>query len=190
MSLVETERATYDELLASVEEYRAYSPGLTYLPVFLSLATIKRPVSVLDAGCCTGKVGVALEQDGWTVTLADLTDAGLVDEAKRLPFQRVSLWNDLRSVGTFDYTYCCDVLEHIPTAFTMLVVDQLLRVTRTGLFLGIALTPDHFGVWAGKPLHQTVQSFTWWRDALRELGTVWDARDLQQNALFFVGPKL
>jgi CRISPR/Cas system-associated exonuclease Cas4 (RecB family) len=42
------------------------------------------------------------------------------------------------------------------------------------VFLGIALVPDQFGVWMGTPLHLTVQPFTWWRDSLKELGTVVD----------------
>jgi hypothetical protein len=38
--------------------------------------------------------------------------------------------------------------------------------------------PDGHGVWVGKHLHQTVQSFTAWRDQLNEVGRVVDARDL------------
>jgi SAM-dependent methyltransferase len=189
MSLVETERATYDEILGSVPQYREFSPGLRYLPVFKALATDRRPASILDAGCCTGKAGLALAQDGWDVTLADLTDAGLVPEASALPFYAVSLWHDLRSIGTFDYVYCCDVLEHIPPQFTMLVVDQLLRVSRAGVFLAVSLVPDHFGAWVGKPLHQTVQRYQWWKENLSELGVLYDARDLHATATFFLGKR-
>jgi hypothetical protein len=107
----------------------------------------------------------------------------------------VSLWHDLwpiaRATGhpnrtRFDYVYCTDVLEHIPPQFTMLVIDQLLRVAHKGLFLNVSLVPDSFGMWVGEPLHQTVEGFVWWRDSLRELGTVVEARDLIQSAVFLV----
>jgi hypothetical protein len=35
-------------------------------------------------------------------------------------------------------------------------------------------------------LHQTVQPFTWWRDSLKELGTIVEARDLLTDAAFLV----
>jgi 2-polyprenyl-3-methyl-5-hydroxy-6-metoxy-1,4-benzoquinol methylase len=188
MGLLEVERETYDEM-GAVPQYREFSPGVRYLPIFQSLITARRPVSILDAGCCTGKAGLALTQDGCDVTLLDLTDAGLVPEAKVLPFREGCLWHDLSPHGTFDYVYCCDVLEHIPTAFTMLVADQLLRVSRVGAFIAVSLVPDHFGAWVGKPLHQTVQPYLWWKQYLGELGLLMDARDLHTNATFFVRPK-
>jgi hypothetical protein len=124
-----------------------------------------------------------------------VTSAGMVPEAKGFPFHAVSLWTDLwpiaRAVGhpgrsRFDYVYCTDVLEHIPPQFTMLAIDQMLRVAKQALFLSVCLRADGFGAWIGQPLHQTVQPFTWWRDSLRELGMVVEARDLLTDAVFLV----
>jgi hypothetical protein len=70
-----------------------------------------------------------------------------------------------------------------------LAIDQMLRVAKEGLFLTVSLVQDSFGVWAGKSLHQTVQPFTWWKDSLKELGTVTEARDLISNAVFVVKPR-
>ena len=194
MSILETERETYANLWGAVPAYGDHAPGEHYLLLFLSM--IARPTgTVLDAGTGTGKGAVALQRQGFEVRLCDVTDAGLVPEAKALPFTQACLWHDLYPVtrafghpgrNMADYVYCCDVLEHIPPQFTMLAIDQMLRVADRGLFLAVSLVPDSFGVWAGTSLHQTVQPFTWWRDSLRELGTVLEARDLVGNAVFMV----
>jgi hypothetical protein len=113
----------------------------------------------------------------------------LVDDARDFDFHSACLWHDLSHVGRFDWVYCTDVLEHIPPQFTMLAIDQMLRVAKEGLFLTVSLVPDSFGVWAGKSLHQTVQPFQWWKDSLKELGTVTEARDLISNAVFVVKPR-
>ena len=211
MSLLTTERALYEDIWTAADHYGDHAPGEQYVPMFLdcvplavsqyhgcdrhTLTWTPSDYTVLDAGCGTGKGGVALQQQAFHVKLCDLTDHGLTLEARALPFTAACLWQDLSAVyrgfgpfqrTKFDFTYCCDVLEHIPPQFTMLAIDQLLRVSRYGLFLSVSLVSDYFGVWAGRPLHQTVQSFTWWRDSLAELGTVLDARDLHHNAVFFV----
>jgi SAM-dependent methyltransferase len=192
-SLVSSERETY-EAIWSLDAYAKHSPGETYLPVFLDLVGADRG-TLLDAGCGTGRASVTLQQAGFDVVLADLTDEGLCEVARSLPFHEACLWRDLSLVARgfghpgrtrLDYAYCCDVLEHIPPQFTMLVIDQLLRVTSRGVFLSVSLVPDHFGVWLGKPLHQTVQPFTWWRDGIASLGELVDARDLLGNATFYV----
>jgi 2-polyprenyl-3-methyl-5-hydroxy-6-metoxy-1,4-benzoquinol methylase len=190
------ERATYRDIWSSVDAYADHAPGEHWAPLFLAMVD-RTSGTLLDAGCGTGKGGVALANAGFDVTLADLTPDGLTPAARSLPFFSVCLWHDLYDLARqqawpgrsrFDYVYCCDVLEHIPPQFTMLVVDQLLRVTRHGLFLSVALTPDHFGAWIGKPLHQTVQAFTWWRDSLSELGTMLEARDCQKTGLYWMRP--
>jgi len=90
------------------------------------------------------------------------------------------------TAGPYDWVYCTDVLEHLPPQFTMLAVDQMLRVATRGVFLTISTQPDQFGVWVGRSLHQTVQHYVWWRDSLRELGELVDARDLIGTALFVI----
>ncbi len=200
MSVKSAETELYSDIWRDVTGYGQFAPGEQYLPLFTEIINLfpnRRPqnTTILDAGCGSGKAAAALHAASYNVRLCDLTDEGLVPEARHLPFYSASLWNDLyfvtRGFGhpnrtTADFVYCCDVLEHIPKQFTMLAIDQMLRVADTGLFLSVSLVPDSFGVWAGKNLHQTVESFVWWRDALRELGHVGEARDLLANAIFFV----
>lgn len=186
------ERETYEQMWA-VPAYADLSPGEVCLPVFLDLVKGARG-SVLDAGTGSGRGALALQKAGFDVRLCDLTADGLLPAARALPFYPVVLWDDLTTRigylrgGKVDYVYCCDVLEHIPPAFTMLVIRRLLDVTRRGLFLSITLQPDQFGVWVGKPLHQSVQAFGWWRDAIAEIGTLVECRDLLSSGIYWVQP--
>jgi 2-polyprenyl-3-methyl-5-hydroxy-6-metoxy-1,4-benzoquinol methylase len=192
MSLLQTERATYAEMWASVPAYSVHAPGEQYLQIFQAFAS--PGATVLDAGTGSGKGAVALHRAGYIVGACDVTDAGLVDEARDLPFMEACLWDVLMlgpvfDSGSCDWVYCTDVLEHIPPQFTMLAIHQMLRVAREGLFLTVSLVPDSFGVWAGKSLHQSVFPFSWWKEALNEVGTVVEARDLISNAVFVVRPR-
>lgn len=198
MSIRAIERDTYETAWA-LPQYAVNSPAVNLQPLLLDLL---QPVgTVLDAGCGSGKGAVALAAAGYDVTLCDLTAEGLVPEAQALPFVEACLWDDLVPLGylaslarhdretRFDWVVCCDVLEHVPTAFTMLVIRRLLDVAKKGVFLSIALAPDHMGVLVGHPLHLTVQPYDWWRDALAELAILNDARDLQNVATFLLTPK-
>lgn len=192
MSLAAQERETYEAVWAVPAYTTSGSPGAQLLPLFLDMMAERKAWhgdSVLDAGCGAGAGALALQAEGFRVTLADITDAGLSDEARTLPFHQVPLWTDLRRVaGYHDWVYCCDVLEHVPPALTMLVVSRLLEVARKGVFLSIGLVPDVFGVWVGKPLHRSLWSYTEWRSLLNTVGTVVESRDLLINGVYLVRP--
>lgn len=209
LSLQAAERETYEEMHC-VSAYTEFSPGERFLPVFLDMVDHHRlweevelfPETILDAGCSSGKSALALDdirgEHIFRPFMMDLTDSGLVDEARRraklatrenggIPFAEGCLWELMGR--TFDWVYCCDVLEHIPPEFTMLVISRLLEAATKGVFLSIALQADNFGAWVGKPLHQTVQSYQWWHDRLSELGEIVEARDLLTNGLYLVRAK-
>lgn len=188
MNIVDVERVKYEDMW-SVEAYASHSPGEMFLPLFLDMIGSSRS-SIIDAGCGSGKGALALHGAGFNVRCCDLTDAGLMPEARTFPFNKVCLWDDLvPTVGFVDWVYCCDVLEHIPTEFTMLVISRLLDIARKGVFLSISFAPDVMGAWIGKPLHQTVQSFMWWRDNLNAIGELVEARDLLNSGVFLVKPR-
>lgn len=189
-SLVAAETEKYQGAWA-LDAYAEHSPGAHVLPLFLEMAQPHAGATVLDAGTGSGKGAVALRAAGFSVTACDLTADGLIDDARDVPFQSAVLWDDLTELYPqgVDYVYCCDVLEHIPTPFTMLVIRRLLDVARVGVFLSISTVPDQFGVWVGQPLHATVQPFTAWRDQLSALGTVVEARDLLTSGVFYVVPR-
>jgi len=204
LELLDKEIALYDQAW-SLPEYSSNSPGEQNISFFLQnvLRVLNPPddskfqfdQTVLDAGAGSGKGALALDGLGFKVKMCDISDAGLTDAARALPFEKANLWSSLHLIARgfshpnatrFDFVYCCDVLEHIPPQFTMLAIDHMLRVARYGVFLSVSLVPDNFGIWMGQALHQTVQPFTWWRDSLRELGTVGDARDLHNCGVFFI----
>lgn len=197
--LTAAERATYTEVWSALwDRYGSQegSPGVKYLPLFLEAigadaSDREQPArgTVLDAGCGSGVAAVALADAGFDPILCDLTDEGLRAEAKGFPFVSACLWKPLRPVirqGLVDYVYCCDVLEHVPTQFVGLAIEQMLRIAERGLFVSVSLVPDKAGVWLGKSLHQTVQGYLWWKDTFAELGTIVDARDLISDATFLV----
>ncbi len=185
MSLLAQERALYEGVWTGLGGYGTTSPGEQLADMFASLATTPG-ASVLDAGCGSGKGAIALAARGYRPTLCDVTNAGLVEEAEKFPFFGQCLWHYIG--GSWDYVYCTDVLEHVQPQFTMLAVSNLLRCASRGLFLSVCNQQDAYGAYVGKPLHACVQPFTWWRDSLRELGRVTDARDLVGNSTFFVEP--
>ena len=197
--LHELEKDTYEQMWA-LDSYAEFSPGEKYLPIFLDMLAArslpreivyatgyKRQPTVLDAGIGSGKGAVALRNAGFDVTGCDIVDPTLLPEqAKQFPVFQSALWLNLQT-SRHDYVYCCDVMEHIPPQFTMLVVHQLLRVARHGVFFSISTVPDMSGAFIGKPLHLTVQPYVWWRDSLALVGTVLESRDLLNAVCFFVG---
>jgi len=177
MSLSEHEREKYAQAW-DIPAYHDHSPGKKYAPLFGRMVAPDGG-SVLDIGCGAGAGGKALEAAyGLSATYLDQVKVGELD-----PFIEQPLWKPIP--GLYDYGYCCDVMEHIPTEFTMLCVTNMLRACKQ-VFFSISFQPDHFGAHIGEPLHLTVKPFAWWRDALREVGTVVDARDLLGEGVFVV----
>lgn len=192
MSIHQDEQEKYADAWA-LPAYHTHSPGAVHVGALTDILS-RTPgfvgpqgVVVLDAGCGAGAGALALTDAGYLVGgLVDLVDVRS-DEVKRLnfPFAQRPLTTPFGS-RVCDIAYCCDVLEHVPTQFVGLVIANLLKAARWGVFLSISFEPDQFGVWVGKPLHLTVQPFTWWKDTLGALGRVDEARDLIGQGIFFV----
>lgn len=193
LTMRERERDLYETMWA-IDSYRAHSPGQMMLPVFLDMVGgADYRDTVLDAGCGTGRGALALRAAGYEqVHMCDLTPDGLDEEARALPFTEACLWHDLgRQLpylfgGKADWVYCCDVMEHLPTEFTMLAVANMRAVARKGVFMSVSLVRDNFGVLAGEPLHKTVQHYDWWKRALGQLGTLRESRDMIINGAYLL----
>ena len=68
----------------------------------------------------------------------------------------------------------CDVMEHMPPEYVMLVLDRIISACRMTWFT-ISFVPDEFGQAIDQSLHLTVQPFTWWREHLASLAHLHDA---------------
>jgi 2-polyprenyl-3-methyl-5-hydroxy-6-metoxy-1,4-benzoquinol methylase len=189
-----TERRKYQRMWA-MPEYSQYSPGEQFLRLFpgepiVEVAALDgrkihtRHNTVIDLGCGTGRVGLALKERGFHVTLADHVDARepAVKQAE-LPFLEVSLWSEWN--GHWDYGYCCDVMEHIPTEYVMATLEQIAAHC-DHVFFSINNLPDGFGRTIGEQLHLTIRPFQWWLAKMREIGFVKQGRDLLVDSVFWV----
>lgn len=185
MNLIESERAKYAQLWSDIPEYRAYSPGAENVKRFMEVMEPRKGSSIIDIGCGTGIAGLMFEEHGLRPYWVDITIAGLDSNVDRRRFDMAALWGNWHEDLDTDYGFCCDVMEHIPTEYTMLVIDRILSACRTTWFQ-IALEPDQFGALIGQPLHLTVKPFKWWLERFKLAGTVIDARDLCGQALYVV----
>lgn len=186
LTMTASEYAKYTQIWNEVPEYRNYSPGLENFPRFMDTIKPERGSTLIDIGCGTGEAGLAFREVGLDVSWIDITDAGLHEVLPRNRFIQTTLWSDWKSPYGYDYGFCCDVMEHIPTEYVMLVLSRILNTCRTTWFQ-IAFVPDEFGKAIDQPLHLTVKPFNWWLEHLESIGTVLDARDLCGAGIFIVG---
>lgn len=164
--------------------YRNWSPGADAVPAFLD-GQLWQPGDTLgDMGCGTGRAGKLLSQKGLAVTLVDFCRGAC--EVEGLPFVEAVLW-DLPPLGKFDWLYCVDVLEHIPTSKVAATLDNLAAVTRKGGYLQISLQRDSCGSLIGETLHLTVQPFEWWAAQVVMRWPVLASQDRNATACFLIG---
>jgi SAM-dependent methyltransferase len=178
-NLAAAERRKYERAWA-MPRYRTYSPGEQVLPIFRSL--VRKRGTLIDLGCGTGRAGQALFESGFDVTLMDFADNCV--EERELPFLKQNLWSRWPD-RTWDYGYCCDVMEHIPPEKVEPALEQIFKHCHR-VFFSVHFGEDGFGELLGERLHLTIQPFVWWRDLFGEYGTVKDARDLIGMGTFYV----
>ena len=181
-SIASREAAKY----GAVWQFPAYhqsSPGAGFADIFMGVTQARRGQSVVDVGAGAGAGSKALRDRGLEVTGFDLT-AEAWDQDCGIPLLTGTVWNGIP--GAYQYAYCCDMMEHLPTEFVALTVVSILRAAPAA-FLSISFNPDEFGpALLGKSLHLTVRPFLWWRDMLREVCQVEEARDLMGDGIFYV----
>lgn len=182
-----SERDKYAEI-SILPEYNVVHPGEESADWFMKVVKPRVGETLIDIGCGTGGAGLKLQKFGLRVTWLDLVNVRLDPKIDRKDFIHTTLWDRQwplnRRMG-WDYGFCCDVMEHLPPEYTMLVADRIISCCRTA-WLQIACVPETHGALINKPLHLTVENFEWWRDRLASLGTLTEARDIFPRALFVV----
>lgn len=180
--ITEEETAKYTDMWG-VDDYSIVSPGEILADYFIQIVKPQFGASVLDVGAGGGAGSKALKKRGLSVKGFDLTSAGW--KHPDITLLTGCVWRDLPHGPPFDYVYCCDMMEHIPTEFTALSISEMLRVG-SKVFLSISFVPEFYGKFIQQELHLTVKPFIWWRDMMRELGTVLEARDLMGDGVFLL----
>ena len=160
-------------------DYSGHSPGASFADLFTEECEPKPGDTVVDLGCVAGAGGLALARKGLKVAYVDLVK---INE-ELLPFNQQSLWSPI--YGHWKYGYCCDVMEHIPTQFTALVLHNALVACEV-VFFNIAFLPDRCGALINDDLHLTVKPFLWWKDTIEEMGELVHGRDLISSGIFIV----
>lgn len=154
------EAAKYEKMWAG--HYRgAPSPGLACVekahkffgnPMF-------RGCLLFDFGCGSGKATKAFNDLGYNAIGIDHAINAVETD---IVFVRSSLL-ELPPLMRPQYSFCVDVLEHIPTDH----VDDVLAVIGSceeAAFLQISLREDYGGKKIGETLHLTVKPKEWWLD--------------------------
>lgn len=123
------------EALRADERQKATDEGTSHAKAHPSPFALP-PSSVLDAGCGTGLLSLALARRGCRVTAVDLApqmvaatrralhDAGFAEQAD------VRVGDAESAEGTFDAVACLDVLVHYPEAGFTPICQALARRTR------------------------------------------------------------
>lgn len=187
-NLATQERDKYAQMW-SFEDYGKRSPGFDGVERFMEVLEPRPGSTLIDIGCGAGVAGLEFAKRGLNVSYIDITDAAIESPEVRSRFIEAPIWTDWwvygQRMAPWDYGYCADVLEHVPTELTMLCVDKIVSCCKVS-WLQIALVPDQFGALIGQPLHLTVQPFRWWLERLSTIADVREARDLCGCGLYVV----
>lgn len=182
-NITEQEVAKYTKIWQQ-EQYDEVSPGANFASYFTAITGAKPGATVLDIGAGSGAGSVALKRLGFDVTAFDLVGKGW--KHPDIYLMTGSIWHGVPCDHLFDYAYCCDMMEHIPTQMVGLAVSRVLEHSKSAFFT-VCFNADTHGAAVRETLHLTVQPFRWWLDTMKELGTVFDARDLMGMGTFHVG---
>lgn len=178
--LERTEREKYQAMWA-FDSYRERSPGLRFLPDALQKLDPQPASSIVDLGCGTGRVAAELQRLGYSVTGVDIAENACTEFTG--PFVTASLWSLPTSLGQFQYGFCADVLEHIPTERVAQTLASIAKHANTAYFQ-IANFVCHEGDKIGEHLHLTVKPIDWWRDVFAEHWIVEQAEAAPKHHIF------
>ncbi len=189
-STTKAEKAKYERMW-EVPEYAKTSPGANIADAFVKISGCKPGQTLIDCGTGSGKAALKLANEyGLDVTTLDITDTSMIPKAQEQfndTHIRASIWSDWPA-ESYDYAYCCDVMEHIPVQWTMLSLANLFR-SADHVFIQVDVEPEGWGQLINEVLHLTVMPFVWWRDHIAEFGEILDCRDMiarPRRCLFYV----
>ncbi|MEX1669140.1 class I SAM-dependent methyltransferase [Zhongshania guokunii] len=165
------EKAKYQKMWGC-ESYRERSPGMRHLTDALARLKPMPGASVVDLGCGTGRVSAALQGMGFNVTAVDIAHNACSEFDGR--FVASCLWELPVDLGRFEYGFCADVLEHVPTDRIPLTLQKISEHVEL-VYFQIANFVCHEGDKIGEHLHLTVKPLAWWAEELQQYFNVIEA---------------
>ena len=169
MDHLNAERAKYEKMWAQ-PAYRERSPGFRLVATAFDWMGMREGQTLCDYGAGTGRASQWLADHGLRGTAFDIAENAITEFDG--PKVIGTLW-DMPAFGTFDYGFCCDVMEHIPPEHVSDCLKGIALRTARCAFFQIALFECHMGKGIGEHLHLTVKPTNWWVAALqRHFGSV------------------
>lgn len=161
-------------------EYHRYSPGKEHAPHAIEALAMQNGESLYDLGCGAGAAIPIFVHHGLLVRGVDIAmSPALANYAlqttktlppHRRPFMTAAcLWALPMDWAPRTYTFCVDVLEHIPPDKVDSVLFHIHRLTEKSAYLSIHCHPDGCGALIGETLHLTVEPPAWWLKKLEPL---------------------
>lgn len=144
-------------------EYKKFIPGIEKVKDAIKSLDMNVGDRVIDLGAGTGRSCMEFLENGISAIAVDITDAGL--EFPALHFVKRPLW-DLPMHLQADWGFCTDVMEHMPTDKVSLVIANIAKACKRGVYFMIDSVPDEMGILIGQPLHLTVKPPEWWKAKL------------------------
>ncbi len=172
MDIKEQEKAKYERVW-QLPEYSLNSPGARHAQKFMNTIQavmgdkVTSDYKLADYGCGTGRAARFFSKLGFNVTGFDITLSGVEFEQRdNLIFKQQCLWEPID--GVFDFGYCTDVLEHIPTNKVNDVIESIaMSIKIDGIvYFNISTVEDTLGKSIGEQLHLTVRGVKWWAERL------------------------
>ena len=165
-SLEDREREKYQEIW-SHKNYRKFSPGERLVDYAFESMGMKQGESLIDFGCGTGRAANKFKLVHGMVVCGVDHAGNCLDDDINITFENHCLWEMHYIDHDYDWGYCCDVMEHIPTEKVHEVMKRIASISKKGAFLNIATRDDDMGNLIGKKLHMTVADASAWETILK-----------------------
>lgn len=173
--LEDREREKYQQMWTH-DAYRKDAPGAAFVDDVIQ--SLGMTGTVTDYGSGTGRASRELQRRGLSVTAVDFADNAFENRPDSICFVNACLWDLPESLGTSDWAYCTDVMEHIPTEKVAAVIAGISKRTTRGAYFNIATRPDNLGALIGRKLHMTVMAAGEWQ---RLLSTFFDHVEMRER---------
>lgn len=155
----EVEREKYLKVWEN-PQYRVVSPGLRHLAGALEWMKPEEGASITDWGSGSGQAADEMHRLGYQVRMVDIATNAYKGE---LPVIEACLWELPADLGPTDYSFCADVMEHLPPERVSEVFQAIAKRTGKKAYFQIALFHDNTFRHAG-PLHLSVFPVEWWKE--------------------------